>query len=278
MWVKLNIFGILHLLHKFNLEYMNFKTILLIGSITFTLYSCIAPKELTVKYNFADTSRICYKPTDFMLFPSLQFEGWLTDMGKFHANIPQEVLRNQMGLKFTDRKTGRQTYFICPSASPRAILDTNLNISSSRELLGSWQVRYSQKLRFKDSVCFKDSSISRKIDVLDTNFEDAVILTFDTDNVSLYVKTPKSNHFYRRFSRRYKLLNNRFLLIYNNLHTNSATNFVVMNLQGELIWDNYAVVDELVISKYKTYQTIANRLVFKRMGNPPQKKLLGYGQ
>ncbi len=234
--------------------------------LTGLIFSCTAPKELVLQYKIVDTADYDYKPTDFVMFPSIEFNQWLTDMKNFHINIPREVQRNQIGMSFTDPETGNRIYFINPSARPRVMVDTLLRFTDTQKIIGNWQVIASQRILYKDSVSLIDSIITRTNQLLDNNLEE-VIVTFDENTMKLYAKNAGSSDFGRKFSRKYKILNGNYLLIYNTLQTTSGTSFVGLTQENELIWDNYFVRDELKDEQYKTYTTIATRMILKKLGN-----------
>lgn len=224
--------------------------------------ACSAPKELIVKAQKSKIIQDCKEADYLTIFPELSFENWLNDFNNLISDLPVEVKRNQIGMSSTNENI--QEFWCFPSARPFVHLDTITKLKNAKNIIGVWKIICNRTIEFKDSVSYSDSVFYRTSKELKT-LEDEVLVQFTETHIKFYVRKKNSNSYLKKFSRQYKILNGRYLLIYNNLKTTSGTAFVGVNNEGELIWNQYSVNMYTKRDVFKRWTTILNQMIFKRI-------------
>jgi hypothetical protein len=241
---------------------MKFKLTLVCLLINFL--SCTAPKEIINKVNKSQIKYSCPETTFMTIAPKLSIDEWLPDFNKMIRDVPNEVSRNQIGISSNNEI--KQECWCYPSARPFVQLDTICAIKNIKGLNGLWRVCCNRTIQFKDTVSFKDSTFNRSNTLVrDDNGEDDVIVLFKNSNVKLYYKKKGSNSYKLAMSRHYKILNGRYLLIYNKLRTTSGTAFVGITKENKLIWNQYAVNMDTYYSFGKSWLTTMHQFIFEKI-------------
>lgn len=240
------------------------KTKLILICLLINFFSCTAPKEITEKINKSNVQYNCPELTYMTIAPRLSMNEWLPDFNKMIRDVPSEVSRNQIGM--SSNNESKQEYWCYPSARPFVQLDTISAIKNVHLLNGLWRVCCNRTIQYKDSVSFKDSSFNRSSKLMrDDKGDDDVVVQFKNSNVKLYYKKKGSNNYKLAMSRHFKLLNGRYLLIYNNLRTTSGTAFIGLTKENKLIWNQYAVNMDTYYDLGKSWLTTMNQFVFEKI-------------
>lgn len=224
--------------------------------------SCVAPKELVEKVKNKPVVLNCPDVSYMTIAPRLTLNNWLLDFNKMIKDIPKEVSRNQMALSSSDNI--KQFYWCSPTARPFVQIDTNIALKSNKDIEGLWRIRCNRNIIYKDSISYKDSSFHR-LNTSVTNNDDDIIVQFTKSKLKFYVKKKNSKNYKQQFSKHYKILNGRYLLIYDKLRVNSATSFVGITNDRFLIWNSYSVIMETYFNSFKRWETNTFQLIFEKI-------------
>jgi len=239
------------------------RLIFILLLILIIAFSCVAPKDLTLKVNNKPINHNCPNIDYMIIAPRLNFNDWLPDFNKMINDIPQEVSSNQIGMSTKDEI--KQEYWCFPSARPFVQIDTSISLKNSNGIIGLWRIKCCRTIQYKDSVSFKDSTFHRTSKLIKNDDSDDVLAHFTDSKLKIYVKTKDSKVYQRKISRHYKILNGRYLLIYNKLRTTSGTAFTGITKDNLLIWNQYSVYMDTYYYNFKRWLTNTNQMIFEKI-------------
>lgn len=233
--------------------------IFLIGTV-----SCTAPKIMVQQFVHDEKGKVELSAFEHMILPPLDYEGWDTYAAAMGKSIPPVVRRTQMGMEFSDDTS--KTYFCRPSAFPHFTIDTSYSIKEKEALLGGWKKIGAGLIEITDTIHGSDSSVTRKDSVSSWgNEDDDVMVVVDDKRYKLYARLVGKANFKRQLSKKYELVNGRFLLLYTFTLSDAATNFTGISPDGHLIVDNYGVEETRKKNGDYIYKTSCLRMVFKKI-------------
>jgi hypothetical protein len=142
-------------------------------------------------------------------------------------------------------------------------LDTATRIADTNLLIGDWRVVTNRKISFTDSADFTTKTIYRSSNLIYDEKKADVLLTFDRDKVSAIGTESNSDKYKKAFKKNYRLDNGRYLLLYgSNL---ASARVALVGLDGEnLIYNQYAVIEDNASEKYIVYKTILTQFILQR--------------
>ena len=218
----------------------------------------IIQKILETKIEYTDSLL-----TEHLIGPDLNINTWGNSYDEMHRSVPTEVKKTQMGLSFVDN--GVENYFCRPSAFPHFYLDTLLSISNySQDIFGNWSLIKYGSVQVSDSISISDSTINRNIEILDVVPDNALLQVFPNRYI-LFAKSPSEQKYKKVNSSSYYLLNGRYFMVYRFFKSGAATNFVGIDENGLLFWDNYGVNDSMKYGEYVIRRVTIFRMVFEKI-------------
>ena len=241
---------------------MKLPRILILIIAIVTINSCVAPKELTIRINYNPINWTCPDIEYMTIAPRLNLTDWLPDFNRMIDDLPLEVSRNQIGMSSND--SIKQEYWCYPSARPFVQIDTTITIKNDKIISGLWRIKCCRTIQYKDSLSYNDSTFYRSSKLI-RNDEDDLLVQFTDSQLKFYVKTKDSKVYKRQFSRQYKILNGRYLLIYNNLKTTSGTAFIGLTSDNSLIWNQYSVNMDTYYDNFKRWTTTTKQMIFEKI-------------
>lgn len=183
------------------------------------------------------------------VLPTPTPEQWEQDYNQYTRFLTPEIKRTQMGLSFIG-DDGIRTWRCQPSASPHAQLDTTMRIQDSTRLVGTWHSVVNRFVTHIDSFSVKDQKFYRSAIVHDQPTT-TITLQMTEQKFTMDADKPKQH-----LSKKYALINQRYLLLYGASKAGGAISQVGIDAAGRLILHNCAVTERQIQGRYLTYQTI----------------------
>ena len=198
----------------------------------------------------------------FSLFPPKDFVQWLDHTEKMGKATPTVVRATQMGISFENDTS--KTYFCRPSAYPHFTIDTIYAVDKMESLIGSWRKIAAGVIEVTDTLDIIDSTVARVDSVVNWK-DDDVMVKIDNKRYSLFAREQNKGPFKRQISKKYELIDGRYMLFYTFSLRDAATNFIGLSSEGYMIMDNYNVQETKMKNGKYIYTTAGIRMIFKKM-------------
>lgn len=226
------------------------------------MVSCSAPRTMIDLFESSKQKGIELTADRFTLFPPLDFDGWLEHTRIMGEKTPNVVRATQMGISFADDTS--KTYFCRPSAFPHYTIDTSFAIPNKKDLIGDWRKVAAGVIDVTDTLDIRDSTVERT-DTVSLWADDDVMVKIDERRYSLFAREGKGKGFKKQVSKKYELVDGRFLLLYTFSLRDAATNFIGITDEGYMIVDNYNVQEKKMKDGRYIYSTAGIRMIFEKM-------------
>ena len=231
--------------------------------LIFVISSCSLPKETfnkLVKFQYDITEL----PLDYGLsLPALDTGLWNNNYDAYDRFLTDEIMRTQSGI--SGFINGVYYYNCVPSATPYVQLDSLTRIDDYSKTLGDWKIVYNRTITFEDSVSYIDYSIDRTIRKKKTDEEADMILSLTDKRFKLYGRTNPNKKFTLKHSKKYRIVNGRYIMLYNLSKAGAAINFIGIDNEGRLILEAFIQQERSVRGKYQVFHATMAQFIFKKM-------------
>lgn len=188
---------------------------------------------------------------------------WDQDFGLYYKYLSPVLNKTQMTMNHRDKDV---EIMINPnSILPHAQLDTLTAISETGKLQGVWRMRISRSLRFTDSMSYAERKIYRADTVLADSSEDDVFAVFEDNNFKLWVREKGKQKFRKEIASRYRLEQNRYLMLYKYFKGGSGVSQIGIDEQGNLILNYPSVTENKKQGAYVTYIAVLQQFLFEKV-------------
>lgn len=151
------------------------------------------------------------------------------------------------------------------SILPHAQLDTLTAISEPGKLQGIWRMQISRNLRFTDSMSYAERKIYRADTLLANSIGDDVFAVFEDNNFKLWAREKGKSKFKKEIASRFRLEQNRFLMLYKYFKSGSGVSQIGIDEQGNLILNYPSVIENKKPGAYVTYIAVIQQFIFEKV-------------
>lgn len=204
-------------------------------------------------------------PLDYKISrPTLRYPEWDKDFDRFYAYLTPTLRKTQAYLSFTEN--GVEITVTPNSIIPHAQLDTSTITTDKEKLKGTWRMLAFRSIRFNDSVYLPTKTYYRLADILlDDKSKDEAFAVLTGDNFKLYAKEDGKKEFKKKMSSKYKVENNRFIMLYKFSKSGAGVSQFGLDENGYLILNYPKVIENVKKGEYFSYYAIVEQYIFKKV-------------
>jgi hypothetical protein len=198
-----------------------------------------------------------------ILLPRPDLDYWDKDFNVFYKFVSKPLSNTQSIMTY--QIDGVETMVNPNSVLPHSQLDTLTKITDSQKLLGVWRMVSHRNIRFEDSVVYRENKIYRSETLLAEANSDDAFAVFESANFKLMVKEANKTKFKAKISSKYKLENQRYLMLYKYFKASSGVSQIGIDENGYLIINYPRVIENKKPKEYITYIGVLEQMVFEKV-------------
>lgn len=212
------------------------------------------PKDASVQF-----------PLDYkILRPRLEYPNWDIDYEVYYHFLTPGIRKTQAAISY--KQDGVTTHVVPNAATALAQLDTLTLINDAEKLIGTWRMIKFRSMRFNDSVTLATKTYYRLADtLLEDKSNDEAYAVFTDNNFKLYAKEEGKKDFKKMMSAKYKLENNRFMLVYKLVKASGGVSHVGIDEKGFLILNYPKVIENVKPGEYFSYYAVIEQYIFQKV-------------
>jgi hypothetical protein len=231
---------------------------------------CSTPRFLLAQPN--DFSKYSNIPKDTSTFdlaykisrPRLQAPYWDNDFDVYYKTHTTAIKKTQAALTY--KNSDVITVVTANSIIPHAQLDTSTRLTNPEIIKGRWRMIKFRSIMFNDSVSLATKTYYRLPDVLlEDKSKDEAFAEISDGRFILYVKESGKNDFKRMMSAKYKIENNRFVLMYKTAKSAGGVSQIGVDDRGYLILNYPKVIENIKQGEYFSYYAIIEQYIFEKV-------------
>ncbi len=214
----------------------------------------IVPKDTTTQF-----------PLDYKISrPRLGYPNWDKDYDIYYNYLTPAIRRTQASYTFTDKGV---TISVIPNAiMMHSQLDTSTVVDDPNKIAGTWRMIRFRSIRFNDSVYIPTKTYYRLSDtLLDDKSSDEAFAVISDKDFKLYVKEQGKTSYKKRMSAKYKMENNRFMMVYKPIKTGGGISQYGIDENGFLILNYPKVIENVKKGEYFSYYEIIEQYIFQKV-------------
>mgnify|MGYP003462535098 CR=1 FL=1 len=230
--------------------------------ILVTLASCGVPKDVINRIN-SSSKEMKEFPIDYYLkFPKQTFENWDKDYNSYRKFLTPEIMRTQIGL--SSKENNVNTWWCYPCAQTHIQLDTTSMIKNTKLIEGDWRIISNRKISFIDSVDVSNKKFYRSDNVIYDEKGADLFVNFSDSKMKLYGNETDNKKYKLGFSKNYKIINGRFLMLYGATKDNGGISQIGIDKDGQLIINSYWVQERKSENEYMTFESVVTQTIYRK--------------
>lgn len=236
--------------------------IVLLAVCTSSLWAQV--KELN-QYTIIPKDTTLLLPLDYnILRPRPEYPHWGKDFDAYYRFLTPAIHQTQISMSFDDK--GVVTTITPNSIMPHAQLDTATAVADPDKLIGTWRMIKFRSIRFNDSVDLPAQTCYRLADtLLEDKSNDEAFAIFTNNNFRLYAKEEGNTKYKKMMSAKYKIENNRFMMIYKLIKASGGVAQYGIDQKGLLILNYPKVVKNVKVDEYFSFYTVIEQYIFQKV-------------
>lgn len=234
------------------------------------LAASVAPDAHAQEADFEALSKIprdtthAFPPDYKIARPRLFVQAWDDDYDAYQSFITPAMKKTQSYLNFQDK--GVTTTLSPNSIIPHAQLDTSTMVNDPGKLAGTWRMLKFRSIRFNDSVYLPTETYYRLPDViLDDKSQDDAFAVITDNSIKMYVKEAGKTSFKKMMSGKYKVENNRSLMMYKVFKSGGGVSQYGIDEKGHLIINYPSVIENVKKGEYFSYYAVIQQYIYERV-------------
>ena len=145
-------------------------------------------------------------------------------------------------------------------------LDTSTTVNDPNRIVGTWRMIKFRSIGFNDSVYLPTKTYYRLSDtLLDDKSNDEAFAVFTNKNFKLYVKEQGKSNYKKMISAKYKIENNRFMMVYKLVKASGGVSQYGIDEKGFLLLNYPKVIEKVKKDEYFSYYAIVQQYIFQKV-------------
>ncbi len=238
-------------------------------SVLFLFLALFSTNVFSQDLNFEQISSTAKKtvniPIDYKISrPRLSHPDWDDDYDSYGRQLTPALKKTQASLSYEEH--GVTIYMVPNSIIPHAQLDTSTILADPGKLVGTWRMLKYRSIRFNDSVNIPTLTYYRLPDtLLDDRSNDEAFAVFTDNNFRLFVKAAGKSGFKKQISSKYKIENNRFIMLYKIAKSAAGVSQFGVDENGYLIMNYPSVIEHQRKGEYFSYYAVIEQYIFEKV-------------